>query len=258
LELVAANVAYYGTYPPDTYAAERCRLDLYRPAGADSYPTLVYFHGGGLTEGGRADGMLLAERMAAEGIGTALVDYRLSPGTTCPGYIEDAAMATAWVLKNVAEWGGATDRVFTAGHSAGAYLAAMVGLDERYLLRHGLSPRALAGVLPVSGQMVTHFLVRGERGIPPEQPIVDEFAPIFYAAVPAPPLLCIVGSDDLPSRPEENAYMIAARRAAGHADAELLVVPGRDHNSVAGHWGDPDDPVACAVLAFVRAHRAHP
>jgi len=74
------------------------------------------------------------------------VNYRLSPAAKAPEFIEDAAAAVAWTLKNIQNYGGSAERVFLSGHSAGAYLSLMVGLDKRWLGAHLLDPKTIAGL----------------------------------------------------------------------------------------------------------------
>ncbi len=98
-------------------------------------------------------------------------------------------------MKNIESRGGDPKKVFIAGHSAGGYLAAMIGMDPRWLAAHGLSNRQLAGIIPVSGQVTTHFLVKKVRGDkqPELRPIIDEYAPLYYASKDLPPICLILG-----------------------------------------------------------------
>ena len=243
-------------YRPDAtsdYQHERCKLDWYLPEGKPGFPTLVWFHGGGLKNGHKGDDIAvgLAKRFAAEGIAVASVNYRLSPKTQYPGYVEDAAAAVAYVRKHVAGHGGSKKMVFVSGHSAGGYLTAMLGTDGKYLKAHGLGDAAIAGYLPIAGQMVTHSTVRGERGIERTQPVVDEAAPAFHTRSGAAPFLCIAGSEDLPARAEENRYFVAAMKAAGHPNVRYLEVEGRDHGTIASKTSESDDLVAKAMKNFI-------
>ena len=156
---VVANLAYKSGPTVTEYEQQRCKLDLVLPVGRTNFATLVWFHGGGLTGGSKSEGF--AKQLArAFGVAVASANYRLSPQATYPAYIDDAAAAVAWVCKNIAAHGGDTQRVFVGGHSAGAYLTSMVGLDARHLAKHGLGAGALAGLIAVSGQTMTHFTVR--------------------------------------------------------------------------------------------------
>ena len=41
------------TRSENPYALERCKLDLYYPADTSGFPTVVWFHGGGLSGGNK-------------------------------------------------------------------------------------------------------------------------------------------------------------------------------------------------------------
>jgi acetyl esterase/lipase len=246
------------------YERERCKLDLYLPevvlAGKNvekGFPTIVWFHGGALKGGDKGGGIEAdaGRRFAEEGVGFASVNYRLSPKVTFPAYIEDAAAAVAFVRKTIAEHGGDPERVFVSGHSAGGYLTAMLAMDPQYLAAHDLQPTDFAGYMPVAGQMITHSTVREERGISEFQPIVDAASPAFHARKDAPRLLCIVGSQDLPARAEENRWFVAAVKNAGHQDSIYAEFEGRTHDTIASLLDEPDDVVAAKMLGFMGAER---
>ena len=248
-----AEVAYYGDAPPDAYASGRCKLDVVRPEGVEGYPSLVFFHGGGLRNGDRRSGDRFARRFAAEGIGVVLVDYRLSPEAKCPAYIEDAAAAVAWTLDHIAELGGDPARVYVTGHSAGGYLTAMVGLDPKYLRAFGHEPGELAGLVPISGQMITHATIRAERGLPEDRPLIDAFAPSYHVRPDSPPILCLAADGDLPARAAENEYFAAAMAAVGNTTTRCLILADRDHGSIFDRMTEPGDPGAAAILEFLSA-----
>ncbi len=243
----------YKTGALTDYENERCRLDLYLPAERAGFATLVWFHGGGLTAGAK-DGTstpAVARSLAQGGIAIAVANYRLSPKVRYPAYIEDAAAAFAWVHAHIAERGGSSERVFIGGHSAGAYLTSMVGLDSRYLTAQGLKTDDIAGLIPVSGQMMTHFTVRVERGLPKDRIIADEAAPIYYVAKRTPPILLIMGDRDWPARLEENLYFVAAMKVAGNKNVQLLKFENRDHGGIGGKMANLDDPAREALLDFI-------
>lgn len=244
----------YKSDPKTDYEQTRCKLDLYLPKGQKNFPTIVWFHGGGLQNGGK-DGkhdVPVATRFAADGIAVASVNYRLSPQAKFPAYIDDAAAAVAYIRKKIAQHGGDEQLVFVSGHSAGGYLTSMVGMDASYLKAYGTAPQDLAGYIPIAGQMITHSTVRGERGIPRTQPIIDAAAPAYHVTKDRPPFLCIVGSEDLPARAEENRYFVAAMQAAGHKNITYLEVEGRNHATIAQEMHLQDDDVAEQVKAFIK------
>ncbi len=238
------------------YETERCRLDYYLPAGSTGFATMVWFHGGALQGGNKEDSfnVRIAERFAQAGVATAMVNYRLSPKVKYPAYIDDAAAAFAWVKAHAAEMGGDPNRIFVGGHSAGGYLTFMLGLDPRYLRPYGLEPSAIAGLVPVSGQTMTHYSIREERGQDKNVIYADDAAPIHYASKTAPPMLIVYAEHDMAMRVEENLYLAAALKAAGATNVAQRLFADRDHGSVAGNIPQPGDPVAAAILEFI----AHP
>lgn len=237
-----SNIAYQPEHP-DSYARSRCKLDIYLPVGLEDFPTVVWFHGGGLTGGNRAIPIALQN----QGVAVVAADYRLSPQAKAPAYIEDAAAAVAWTFRNISRYGGSGKKIFVSGHSAGGYLAAMVGLDERWLAKHHLEANALAGIIPCSGQAITHFTIRKERGISDKQPVIDTLAPLFHVRKDAPPLLLISGDRNLEllGRYEENAYLWRMMKETGHSRTDLVELQGYDH-------GQMVEPALPLLVRFIR------
>jgi acetyl esterase/lipase len=240
-----SGLAYRPDSEPDVYARERCKLDVYHPVGASAAPTVVWFHGGGLTGGNRS----IPSALKGQGIIVVAVDYRLSPKAKAPAYIEDAAAAVAWTFKNIARYGGDTNRIFLSGHSAGGYLASLVTLDRRWLAVHGVDPDRLAGLVPFSGQSITHFAIREERGLGLTRPLIDDLAPVYHVRKDAPPILLISGdrNHELLGRYEESAYFWRMLKEVGHPSVELLELQGYDH----GQMAEPAFPL---LLRFLRQH----
>ena len=224
------------------YQKERCKLDIIFPSDIQDFPTIVWFHGGGLTGGEKH----FPGELLNQGVAVVAVNYRLAPRVKSPAYIEDAAAAVAWVFQNIAQYGGSPDKIFLSGHSAGGYLASMVGLDAHYLRAFGIDANKLAGLAPLSGHTITHFAIRKERGIPDTRPVVDEFAPLYHVRPDSPPLLLITGDRELEmlGRYEENAYLFRMMKVSGHTDTTLLELDGYGHNIVT--------PACPLVLNFVK------
>jgi acetyl esterase/lipase len=233
------------------YAKTQCKLDIFYPKDTEDYPTIVWFHPGSLTMGDKQWGVPFAERFAAEGFGVVLVGYRLSPKAKNPAYIEDAAAAVAWTFKNIAKYGGNPDEVYLSGHSAGGYLAAIISLDERYLEKHKIPVQRIAGIIPISGQMVTHSTILIERGIPEGTIIVDEFSPIYHSRKAGPACLCICGDNDLPLRADENVFFIRALKNAGNKNARYLEIKDRNHFTIGTKFQEKGDEVTHAILEFI-------
>jgi acetyl esterase/lipase len=221
------NISYYSDSHSDPYLQERCKLDLYYPKDKKDFATVVWFHGGGLKNGNKS----IAGRLKNQGIAVAAVNYRLYPKAKAPAYLEDTAASIAWVFKNIEKYGGSTEKIFVSGSSAGGYLTGMVGLDKRWLGAHGINADQIAGLIPLAGQMFTHFTIREERGIGKTQVMVDDLAPISHIRNDAPPILFVTGDRtmEMIARWEENAYMYRMMLEVGHPDARLLELQGYGH-----------------------------
>jgi acetyl esterase/lipase len=224
------NIPYYpeSETADDEYQRERGVLDLYYPAEQKGFPTVVWFHGGGLTGGNK----FIPDELKEQGMAVVAPNYRLYPKVNAPVYIEDAAAAVAWVFRHMEEYGGDPELIFISGHSAGGYLTSMVGLDPGWLKKHQVDANQIAGLIPFSGHTITHFTVRRERGIEGTRPVVDELAPLYHVRKDAPPLLLITGDREMEmmGRYEENAYMMRMMKVVGHPNTRLYEMDGYGHN----------------------------
>lgn len=230
---IKSNLLYLdSTITPITdYARKRCRLDIYYPENLEDYPTVVWFHGGGITGGNK----FIPEELKQKGIAVVAVNYRLSPKVKAPIYIEDAAAAIAWTMKHIGEYGGDPSAVFVSGHSAGGYLASMVAMDTNYLQPHKLDANDLAGIISYSGHAVTHFTIRQERGLGWEDVVVDEYAPLSHIRKDLPPLVLILGDRDMEiyGRYEEVAYLWRMMQLIKHPYTRIYELDGYSHGAMA-------------------------
>ncbi len=223
------DIPYVSETETDAYKQERCRLDLYYPENQDGFPVLVWFHGGGL-EGGSKD---IPENLKNGGFAVATANYRLyGKGAKCPDYINDAAEAVAWVVKNIERYGGNPEKIYIGGHSAGGYLTLMLALDKSYLAAYGYDADKIVKAYPVSGQTMTHYTIRKERGLPKATPLVDSMAPLSHVRKDGAPLVLFTGQRDkeMMARYEENALLYAVLKSLGHP-VELFEYQGTGHSS---------------------------
>ncbi len=239
--------------PADAALIEHCKLDLYLPAGpAKEFPILVWFHGGGLSGGDKAAApeQAAARRLAAHGIAVASVNYRLSPKVKFPVYLEDSAAAVRWVADHAASLGADPKKLYVGGYSAGGYITSLLALDAHFLRDAGVE--TVAGFISMSGQMTTHFTVRGEAGLPKDNVLVNDAAPLGHVHAGAPRLLLICGDDDFPARLEENQFLAAALHlVAKNPSVPLVVVKDRNHGTILARFLEGNDPAGTAVLYFI-------
>jgi acetyl esterase/lipase len=225
-------------------------LDLYLPKNEKDYPVLVFVHGGAWVIGDRKQYGFIGETMARNGVGTAVISYRLSPGVRHPAHIEDVAGAFAWVKKNIAKAGGDPNKLFVSGHSAGGHLTALLATDDRYLKAEGCSLGDIRGAIPLSGvyEIVPSFFATPIFGS--DAKIVKMASPIENIKEGHPPFLFIYASSDIPGCDKLSERMCNLLKEA-KGEADVLEVKDRGHVSIIGRMRNDDDPATKALLAFV-------
>ncbi len=219
------------TQKTDAYARERLKLDVYYPENAKDCPVVVWFHGGGLT-GGHKD---IPAQLQGKGLVVVGVNYRLLPRVKIDQCIDDAAEAVAWVFRHAADYHGSAGKVFVSGHSAGGYLTMMLGLDRRWLGRYRVDADSIRGLIPFSGQAITHFAHRDMNGRGNLQPSVDEYAPLYWVRRTPVPMVLITGDRELElfGRYEENSYLWRMMKLCGNEDVKLFELDGFNHGDMA-------------------------
>ncbi len=218
---VARDIAY-GDDPRQT-------IDIYAPSDRGGpLPVLVFFYGGGWDTGTKSQYGWAAQALAARGFVVALPDYRLVPQVHFPGFIEDAAAATAKVGDIAGQYGGDPDRLGVIGHSAGAHLTMMITLDRRYMAaveRPDLIKAAagLAGpyeFLPFNVPAAVNAFGRVA------DPTLTQ--PVTFVRADAPPLWLGHGTADDVVHDEDTVILNERMKAVG-GRCEAKLYPGLDH-----------------------------
>jgi acetyl esterase/lipase len=166
-------------------------------------------------------------------------DYRVYPEIRYPGFLEDGARALRWVKDNAARFGGDPNKLFVMGHSAGAYMAAMLALDSRWLRTVDMTPdRDISGLIGISGPY--DFLPLRDGTLQTIFGGANDATtqPINYVSPGAPPALLVTGVNDDTVDPGNSARLGARLRAAGDA-ATVLTYPRVGHLSIIGAFAWP-------------------
>ena len=218
------------TVKTDTYSLERLKLDIYHPEGGVNHPVIVWFHGGGL-EGGNKE---IPAQLKEKDLVVVGVNYRLLPLVTVRETLDDAAEAVAWVFSHIAEYGSDPRKIVVTGHSAGGYISMMLCLDKKWLAAYSIDADSVMMYVPFSGQAITHYNVRKMQGIPPLQPTIDEYAPLYWVRGDCPPLVLICGDRELElyGRYDENQYLARMMKLAGHQHTYLYELDGHGHGGM--------------------------
>jgi arylformamidase len=134
-----------------TSAHERQVLDVYSPSHAKNLPVVFWIHGGGWETGDKTSVQIKPQAFMDKGFVFVATNYRLLPHVDMGTIVRDIAQSIHWVHDHIAEYGGDPQRLFIMGHSAGAQLAALICIDDRYLKAEGLSLAIIKGCVPIDG-----------------------------------------------------------------------------------------------------------
>ncbi|MEW4449741.1 alpha/beta hydrolase [Qipengyuania sp. JC766] len=235
-------------------------LDVWAPAEAtdDLRPVVIFWYGGGWVKGDRDAYAFAGRALASEGFLVVVPDYRKVPGVRFPSFLQDGADAVRWTRDNARRFGGDPDRISFSGHSAGAYIAVMLALDERWLRAVDVDPEIVDSAVGLSGPydfypFDTKRSIDAMHGAP--DPLLTQ--PISFARADAPPLLLITSTEDETVRPR-NAINLAAMLEEAGAPVTVINYEGLDHEDVVMALSSPyrgKAPVLQQSAQFMRAAR---
>jgi acetyl esterase/lipase len=198
--LIANSASLAGRYDRSTnhsYGPEsRQKLDVYSPKEAKDRPVVVFFYGGSWTEGSRGLYRFVGAALAERGIVTVLPDYRLYPEVKFPSFLDDGALAVAWVQKHAQEFGGDPQRIVLMGHSAGAHEAASLAYDQRLLQKAGAHPEWIVGLVGLSGPYALAPDTKVLNTIFASPYTEADWQPVRFVTPRAPPTLLVHGTAD--------------------------------------------------------------
>ena len=221
---IASNVAF-GQDPRQT-------LDVYGPAAqakTAKLPVIVFIYGGSWASGSKSDYGFAGAALAAKGFITVLPDYRLVPKVVFPEFVSDAAFAMRWVQDNIEALGGDPNRIVLMGHSAGAYNAMMIALDQRYLAQAGVKPSIIKGVVGMAGPYDFYpFDVDATKQAFGQFPDPAQTQTVTYARKDAPPILLLTAEADTTVNPR-NARSLTARLNTAGAKVTNKIYPDLGH-----------------------------
>ena len=241
-------------------AGERRKLDVYAPRGAApgaKLPVILFFYGGSWNSGLKEGYAFAGRALAAEGFVVAIPDYRLVPEVRFPAFLEDGAAAVRWVRANAARFGGDPDRIVLAGHSAGAYNAAMLSLDPQWLGSDRRAVRGFAGLAGPYDFLPLDSITRPAFGAAPD---LKATQPVTLASAGDPPALLMIAGKDRLVHPR-NAQRLAQLLKQAGVPAETRTYPEIGHIGMVTALAKPlrgRAPVLDDLAAFARSVTKEP
>lgn len=250
-------------------------LDIYAPekTAAEPLPVVFWIHGGGWQAGDKGDVALKPKVLTERGFVFVSTNYRLLPEVSMEVLMADVATAVGWVHRNIAQYGGDPQRIFVGGHSAGAQVAALICIDERYLKQAGVALSALRGSIPVDGdtydipkiimtaehrqalyggKMFT-FGHRQKFGNDPEKHV--DFSAVTHVAKgkSIPPFLILYFSGN----PDTTAQARRLEAVLKESEIPVTVLGKQDsnHSRLNNELGQSDDPATQELFKFLERYR---
>jgi acetyl esterase/lipase len=244
-------------------------LDVYAPKDAKALPVVFWIHGGGWQAGDKAEVQLKPKVFVDKGFVFVSTNYRLLPAVDMATIVRDVAKSIHWVHDHIAEYGGDPNRLYIMGHSAGAQLAALICIDERYLKAEGLSLAITKGCVPVDGDTydVPAIIETGEtrrrvHGLPqpkfghrekfgndPEKH--RDFSAVTHVAKDKgiPPFFLLYVAD----HPDTSAQAQRLGTVLKEAGIAATLFGGKEttHNKINADLGLPDDAATKALFEFL-------
>jgi acetyl esterase/lipase len=243
-------------YTPKNHLTTNLELNNKSAAANQGLPVVVFFYGGSWDSGNRGSYKFIGEAITSQGFITVIPDYRVYPEVLFPGFMEDPAKAATWVKSHAAEFGGDPERIFLAGHSAGAHIAAMLVLDPEFLAKQNSKPGEFAGMIGLAGpydflplksnRLKTIFGPEDQR--PKSQPI-------NFVTGSNPPMLLMVGTKDGTVWPR-NTYNLAAKIKSAGGPVEVVEFAGYGHVDMAAKLAKPlrDKRMLDTITEFIKQH----
>lgn len=239
----------YGDQPLNT-------LDIYLPAKPAGAPVVIYFHGGGWNSGNKSEYKFVGAALAEQGYVAVLPNYRLYPQVKFPVFMQDAAQAVAWAQAHVSDWDADSQRLYLMGHSAGAHIASLLGLNAGYLNAVNVDTRSVRGVIGLSGPydfMPFKYPYMFDLFGPTER--YSQSQPINFVRADAPRMLLLHGMQDKTVSPHNTEHLAKALTAVG-ASVKADYYPQANHGDLVAGFSIPARgrvPVLAAVSEFIGA-----
>ena len=250
-------------------ADARQKVDISRPEGAKNLPVVFWIHGGGWQTGDRTMIQVKPQAFVDKGFVFVSTGYRLLPNVEMGTIFRDIAKSVRWVHEHIAEHGGDPKRILVMGHSAGAQLAALICIDDRYLKAEGLSLAIIKGCVPVDGDtydvpaiietVETRLRVHGQPmpkwghrlkfGNDPA--LHRDYSAVTHVAKGKgiPPFL-ILHVADHPDTSAQAERLESVLKEAG-IPAKRFAAKETNHTKLNENLGLPDDPSTKVLFEFV-------
>ncbi|WP_157369477.1 alpha/beta hydrolase [Zavarzinella formosa] len=244
------------TYNPDKDADPvRHKLDVYLPKDVKKFPMMMFVHGGSWNSGSKDLYGSLGQTFAQQGIGTVIINYRLSRADNNvkhPDHIKDVAKAFAWMKANAAKLGGDEKKLYVSGHSAGGHLVSLLATDDQYLKAEKCSVADISGVMPISGvYAITSIVPVFHRPFGKEDEMCKAASPVTHVKGSLPPFLVSYADADFLTL-DKMAEDFGKKLKELKNEVTVMKLEKRNHFSIIINLAvSAQDPLTKAMVGFV-------
>ncbi|MEJ0095937.1 MAG: alpha/beta hydrolase [Methylocella sp.] len=249
----AASVAVRRAMPPSTeqYGPNAADLiDIFAPVGAHDAPIFVYIHGGAWIRNTRLDASYPAPTLTGRGAAYLAPDFGSLKTSRLPEMVESCRLALEWTARNAASFGGDATRIFLAGHSSGAHLAACA-LATDWTAR-GLPADLIKGAFLMSGMYDLYPVLLSSRRsfLHLTEKEATEFSPIRHLDRINCPVAVLNADQDSPEFKRQSDVFADALRGMGRL-ANRTVVFNANHFQEPEQLTRADSEVSQAVFSLM-------
>jgi acetyl esterase/lipase len=247
----------YYRYADIAYGAlPRQRLDIYQPKHVNAASAVaIFFYGGSWDSGSKNDYKFVAEALTSQGITVVIPDYRVYPDVLFPEFMNDPVHVAQWVKHNILQYGGDPQRVFLSGHSAGAHIAVMLGVNAEYLTQINMKPADFRGIIGLAGPYDFLPLQSNRlKAIFGEESQQWKSQPIHFVDGRNPPMQLLVGLKDDTVWPR-NTFNFAAKIQQAGGQVEVVEFPSYQHVDMAAKLAKPlrgDGSLLKYIVGFIQ------
>ena len=216
-------------------------MDLYFPDSGGPWPVLAYVHGGSWMHGDKAEAVMFADRMTAQGYLVASINYRLYPEGKFPNMIEDVKCAIRFLRAHASEYNLNPNRIAAIGPSAGGHLVSLLGTsdpsagwDVGQYLDQSSRVQAVIAMAPVTDltRSFPNADIEAMRGVGFGEDNIVQASPVTHVTPDDPPFLLIHGDRD-ELVPYEQSQLLYDRLLQANVPVQLVTVQRAGHSLTA-------------------------
>ncbi len=240
------------------------KMDVYFPDLGGPWPVLAYVHGGSWMHGDKAEAIMFADRMTAQGYLLVSINYRLYPEGKFPNMIEDVKCAIRFLRAHASEFNLDPNRIAAIGPSAGGHLVSLLGTsdvsagwDVGEYLEQSSRVQAVVAMAPVTDltRSFPNADIEAMRGVGFGEDNIVLASPITHVTPDDPPFLLIHGDQDT-AVPYEQSQIMYDRLTQTNVPAQLVIVQRAGHSltSPDGSATPTFDEINQIILNFLAKH----